>query len=50
LKFNKTQSRDGLLAHGELKTLFGGLTVEKYSESEAGKHAVASLIARKPKK
>jgi SAM-dependent methyltransferase len=50
LKHHKTQNHAGLLEHGELKTLFNGLSVVKYAETDDGKRAVASLVARKPKK
>ena len=40
--------RDYLLAKGELKELFKDMQIIVYKESNDGKEAVASLIARKP--
>lgn len=40
--------RDNLLARGELKEMFKGFEVLSYKETNDGKSAKASLIARKP--
>ena len=49
LKHDKTQNHAYLLERGELQKLFkeAGLKIEKYRETDDGKTAVASLVARK---
>lgn len=49
LKYDKTQNRDFLLQKGELKSMFRELEIVKYRETDDGKNAVASLVARKRK-
>ena len=49
LTHDKTQNRDYLLAKGELKAMFKDLEIVKYRETDDGKNAVASLVARKRK-
>lgn len=49
LKHDKTQNRDYLLGKGELKTMFKDLEIIKFIESDDGKEAIASLVARKRK-
>jgi tellurite methyltransferase len=44
----KTIPRDYLLERGELKSLFEGFEIIIYEESNDGKDALASIIARKP--
>jgi SAM-dependent methyltransferase len=48
LRYDKKYNREYLLAKGELKSMFGKeLEIVKYSETDDGKEAVASLVARK---
>lgn len=47
LKYDKQATRPFLLQKGELKGLFKELQILKYQETDNGKAAVASLVARK---
>ncbi len=48
LKYDKTLNKSYLLEKEELKNFFKDFTFLKYAETDDGKNAVASLIARKP--
>ncbi len=50
LRYDKKVPRSDLVESGELKQLFAGFEVLKYRESDNGHDAIASLVARKPKK
>lgn len=48
-KYDKAMNMAFLLKKGELKNMFRELQAVKYQETDTGREAVASLIARKPK-